>query len=59
MLRRKKLHKSSGGPGSLLHKKSVSAETDCGTSMGTRTPVFAVRGRRLNRLTMEAYWLPN
>ena len=22
--------------------------------MGTRTPVFAVRGRRLNRLTMEA-----
>ena len=26
--------------------------------MGTRTPVFAVRGRRLNRLTMEA-WLPN
>ena len=25
-----------------------------GTSMGTRTPVFAVRGRRLNRLTMEA-----
>ena len=24
------------------------------TSMGTRTPVFAVRGRRLNRLTMEA-----
>ena len=23
--------------------------------MGTRTPVFAVRGRRLNRLTMEAY----
>ena len=26
----------------------------CGTSMGTRTPVFAVRGRRLNRLTMEA-----
>lgn len=27
----------------------------CGTSMGIRTPVFAVRGRRLNRLTMEAY----
>ena len=26
-----------------------------GTSMGTRTPVFAVRGQRLNRLTMEAY----
>ena len=28
---------------------------DSGTSMGTRTPVFAVRGQRLNRLTMEAY----
>ena len=32
---------------------------ESGTSMGTRTPVFAVRGRRLNRLTMEAYWQPN
>ena len=27
-----------------------------GTATGTRTPVFAVRGRRLNRLTMAA-WL--
>ena len=26
-----------------------------GTATGTRTPVFAVRGRRLNRLTMAAY----
>ena len=30
-----------------------------GTATGTRTPVFAVRGRRLNRLTMAACWLPN
>ena len=29
-----------------------------GTPKGNRTPVFAVRGRRLDRLTMEA-WLPN
>ena len=44
------------------HKKrasTLSGEALTGTSMGTRTPVFAVRGRRLNRLTMEAYWLPN
>ena len=27
----------------------------CGTSMGNRTPDSAVRGRRLDRLTMEAY----
>ena len=26
-----------------------------GTSKGNRTPDFALRGQRLNRLTMEAY----
>ena len=40
-------------------------KTDCksnrpfGTSNGNRTHDFALRGQRLNRLTMEAYWLPN
>ena len=37
-------------------KKKTTPLSRCGlgTSMGTRTPVFAVRGRRLDRLTMEA-----
>ena len=30
-----------------------------GSPKGTRTPVFAVRGRRLNRLTMRPYSLLN
>ena len=30
-----------------------------GTSMGIRTPVFAVRGRRLRPLDYGGKWLPN
>ena len=30
-----------------------------GSSKGNRTPDFALRGRRLNRLTMEPDWLGN
>ena len=41
-------------------KKKAAFATFLSTATGTRTPVFAVRGRRLDRLTMAAYkWLPN
>ena len=43
-----------GYPGTKKHPIPFREPGDIGTSMGTRTPVFAVRGRRLNRLTMEA-----
>ena len=43
-----------------LDIEAVISKNSCsdGTPKGNRTPVFAVRGRRLDRLTMEA-WLPN
>ena len=43
----------------IPYRSHINSGRRSGTSMGTRTPVFAVRGRRLNRLTMEAYWQPN
>ena len=36
-------------------KKKAAFATFLSTATGTRTPVFAVRGRRLNRLTMAAW----
>ena len=39
-----------------LHNKNTHAYAwALGTSKGNRTPDFALRGQRLNRLTMEAY----
>ena len=50
---------AANGCGHCPHKKEarlfIRTGLLIGTSMGTRTPVFAVRGRRLNRLTMEAH----
>ena len=36
-------------------KKTTASAVVFGTSKGNRTPDFALRGQRLNRLTMEAY----
>ena len=36
-------------------EKTTAFAVVCGTSKGNRTPDFALRGQRLNRLTMEAY----
>ena len=41
---------------SLVERKKVHADFLIGTPKGTRTPDSAVRGRRLNRLTMGAYY---
>ena len=48
-----------GSIGGKHKKNGLAFANPFGTSMGTRTPVFAVRGRRLDRLTMEAYWQRN
>ena len=39
--------------------KKLIRRMSSGTTIGNRTLVFAVRGRRLDRLTMVANWLPN
>ena len=47
-----------GGDGDIKENSAKMAEFDyiaCGTPKGNRTPVSAVRGRRLDRLTMRAY----
>lgn len=54
--------------GKIEYKKTPSAKSALrdnngvaasGSSKGNRTPDFALRGRRLNRLTMEPDWLGN
>lgn len=49
----KLLSKAERGTKKLIRRMSS------GTTIGNRTLVFAVRGRRLDRLTMVANWLPN
>ena len=47
-----------GSPSLRSTKKACTGKTCArffGSPTGTRTPVFAVRGRRLNRLTMRPY----
>ena len=47
---------TNGGCKSPCGKKKVHTDFLIGTPKGTRTPDSAVRGRRLNRLTMGAYY---
>ena len=39
----------------MKNEKALNASAFFGTPMGNRTPDSAVRGRRLNRLTMRAF----